>query len=468
VQQFTATGTYTNNTTQDLTTAVTWSSSATGVATISNAANSQGLASSAAIGGTTITATDPGTSIAGSTTLTVTPAELVSLAVTPANPSIALGTVQQFTATGTYTDNSTQDLTTAVTWNSADPGVATISNAANSHGLASSAAIGITSITATDPGTSIAGGTTLTVTPAVLVSLAVTPANAMIVDGTTQQFTATGTYTDNSTQDLTTAVTWSSSATGVATISNAAGSQGLASSAAAGVTTITATDPGTSIAGSTSLEVVNQVTFVGASSNGAGSSVLSLAIATPPGTEAGDVMIASIAVRPSPTVTAPAGWNLVRRTNNPNGTPNTLIVYWRLATASEPASHTWTFASSTGTAGGITSFRGVDPTNPIELENGQATADSLLHATPSIDTTLANTMIVTTHSYASASSWLPPTGMTETFDVRSQSVFGGGGITICGAWVRQAAVGATGAKTATANSSPDTGNTHILALRRAP
>ena len=259
VQQFTATGTYTDDTTQDLTAAVTWSSSDPGVAAIGNAAVTQGLASSAATGSVSIVATDPGTQITGSTTLAVTPAVLVSLAVTPADPSIPLGTVQQFTATGTYTDDSTQDLTAAVTWSSSAPGVATISNAAGSHGLASSAAIGSTTITATDPGTDVAGGTTLAVTPAVLVSLAVTPAEPSIPLGTSQQLTATGTYTDDTTQVLTAAVTWSSASTAVATISNAAGSHGLESSASNGSTSITATDPGTDVAGSTTMTVTPAV-----------------------------------------------------------------------------------------------------------------------------------------------------------------------------------------------------------------
>ena len=47
----------------------------------------------------------------GSTVLTVTAATLQSIAVTPANPSIAKGLTQQFTATGTYSDSSTQNLT---------------------------------------------------------------------------------------------------------------------------------------------------------------------------------------------------------------------------------------------------------------------------------------------------------------------------------------------------------------------
>jgi uncharacterized protein YjdB len=82
--------------------------------------------------------------VTGSTVLTVT-AALQAIAVTPANPSIAKGTTRQFTATGTYSDNSTQNLTNQVTWASATPSVATI----NAVGLATGVAIGTSTISAT-------------------------------------------------------------------------------------------------------------------------------------------------------------------------------------------------------------------------------------------------------------------------------------------------------------------------------
>jgi hypothetical protein len=248
-QQFTATGTYSDNTTQNLTTTASWSSSSTGVATISNASGSNGLAASVAAGTTTITATSG--SISGSTALTVTGATLVSLTVTPAHPSIAKGTKQQFTATGTYSDNTTQNLTTTASWSSSSTGVATISNASGSDGLATSVAAGTTTITATSG--SISGSTDLTVTAATLTSIAVTPQNPSIANGATQQFKATGTYSDNTTQDLTASAAWSSSSAGVAKISNAAGSTGLATALAAGSTTITAASG--SVSGSTTLTV---------------------------------------------------------------------------------------------------------------------------------------------------------------------------------------------------------------------
>jgi hypothetical protein len=69
-----------------------------------------------------------------------------------------------------------------------------------------------------------------------LISIAVTPASPSVGVGNTQQFAATGYFRGGSTQNLTAAVAWSSSAPGVATI-NAAG---LASGVSAGSTTITA------------------------------------------------------------------------------------------------------------------------------------------------------------------------------------------------------------------------------------
>src|SRR6266567_8099753 len=53
-------------------------------------------------------------------------ATLVSIGVTPANPNLPQGLTRQFTATGTYSDSSTQDLTAQVAWSSSNTGVATI------------------------------------------------------------------------------------------------------------------------------------------------------------------------------------------------------------------------------------------------------------------------------------------------------------------------------------------------------
>jgi hypothetical protein len=132
--------------------------------------------------------------------LTVTAATLLSIEVTPATASVANGQTQQFTATGLYTDNTTQDLTTQVTWASSNDAVATVSNAAGSNGLATTTGLGNATVSATSG--SVTGDAALTVTAATLVSIDVSPASASVANGVTQQFTATGVFSDSSTQDL--------------------------------------------------------------------------------------------------------------------------------------------------------------------------------------------------------------------------------------------------------------------------
>ena len=237
-QAFTATGTYSDSTTSNITTSVTWASQDTSKATISNSAGTNGQLSTVAQGSVTITATMSG--VTGQTTITVAPPSLTSIAVTPANPSIAKGLTQQFVATGTYSDASTADISSSVTWSSNNTGIATISNTSGSRGLATGAGMGSTNIVATSG--AISGQTGITVTAATLVSIAVTPANTTIVPIVqTIQYTATGTYTDSSTADITATVTWASSNTSTATISNAGGTKGQATGVGLGSTTISAT-----------------------------------------------------------------------------------------------------------------------------------------------------------------------------------------------------------------------------------
>src|SRR5208337_263875 len=143
-QQFTATGNYSDGSTKDLTASVTWSSSATSIATITSGGNATVLA----YGTTNISATFVG--ITGSTALTVvSTASLKSIQVTPLTPSILLGASQQFIAQGTNLDGSIQNLTASVNWASSSNAVATISNTPGSNGKATSIAAGQTTITAT-------------------------------------------------------------------------------------------------------------------------------------------------------------------------------------------------------------------------------------------------------------------------------------------------------------------------------
>ncbi len=267
-QQFTAIGTFSDGTRQTLTSMATWASSASAVATISNAAGSSGIATGASAGTTTITAAFAGITSA-TVTLTVTGATLVSLAVTPANDSIANGTSLQFVATGTFSDATTQMLTSVATWASGTPTVASISNTTGYFGNATALSPGSTLVSASVGGVA-SPPVPLTVTAATLVSIAITPANPRIFDGSTEQLTATGTYSDGSTQIITNAVTWAPMTSTIAPVSNAAGSQGLATALTVGTESVTATDPLTGIASAATTLTVTSAEYAYAANFGDG------------------------------------------------------------------------------------------------------------------------------------------------------------------------------------------------------
>ncbi|WP_198152144.1 beta strand repeat-containing protein [Granulicella tundricola] len=245
-QQFTLTGTYTDGTTQDLSSGATWSTSNAAVATVS----STGLATGVGPGTVQFSASY-GSLTATSASNTVTPLTLVSITLTPTNPSFAKGTTQQFTVTGTYSDGSTRDITSSSTFAASNPSVVSVSTT----GLATGAGVGSAQITVSVGGQT-ASTQSVTVTPAVLASITVTPKDLSFADGTTQQFTAIGTFTDGTTQDLTHQVVWSSSDAQAITIDQ----NGVATGGSVGSAQITATM--NSVSASTDIIKVTPATLI--------------------------------------------------------------------------------------------------------------------------------------------------------------------------------------------------------------
>ncbi|MEA3177115.1 MAG: hypothetical protein QOI59_638, partial [Gammaproteobacteria bacterium] len=146
---------------------------------------------------------------------------LSSIAVAPAtgtSASVVAGLTLQFKATGSYSDGTTKDLSSSVTWNSSDPNTAQISP---TSGLATGAAEGTSTITATYTNAttgSVSGQTVLTVGPPNLLSVVISPNAPTIPVNRTLKFHAFGTYTDGKPRELTSGVTWASSNTAAATI----------------------------------------------------------------------------------------------------------------------------------------------------------------------------------------------------------------------------------------------------------
>lgn len=231
-QAFTAVATFSDATTQDVTKLATWAVKdvvGSGVATI----DTTGLLSAKSIGKATITARYKLHS--RSTTVEVVDAVLNKLLVAPADPTIAKGTSIHFTATGLYSDGSSVDVTASATWAVTDVmgvGVAAIDGTGTANGTGEGQAL----VSADFGG--LTAETSLNVSPATAVSIAISPATASIPKGTSQRFLAIATLTDGSTQDVSAATAWTSSdrsGSGVASIDGT----GLAKGNALGTATIT-------------------------------------------------------------------------------------------------------------------------------------------------------------------------------------------------------------------------------------
>ncbi len=208
-QPFEVLGLFSDASEQDLTDQVEWTSSEEGVATIDGA----GLAQAQSAGQSTITATLG--EVEASTVLTVTSAQLTGLTIEgPENP-VPAGTVAQLKAVGRFSDSSEQDLTSLADWASNSPSFAEISGPGTVHTLQA-------------PNANIQasfGGFTptfdLSISDAEVVSIEVrtiASAPSTVTVGSDLQLQAIATLTDDTTDDITDSVAWTSEQSGTASV----------------------------------------------------------------------------------------------------------------------------------------------------------------------------------------------------------------------------------------------------------
>jgi len=191
---------------------------------------------------------------------------LKSIAVSGPATAYSGQTGLQYTATGSYDDGSTKNITTTVTWSSNvnvvtvnTSGVATAVSSTKG-GVAPGATHQVVTLTATLGSVKgvLTGGLTVSDD---LSSIVVTPAGQTVTGGSSQQYTATGTFQDGTTENIGSDVTWSASPSGTATISSTGLATGSSTITIPSEATIKATSNGTLqavsalAAGSTSLTV---------------------------------------------------------------------------------------------------------------------------------------------------------------------------------------------------------------------
>lgn len=218
----------------------------------------------------------------------------------------------------------------------------------------------------------------------------------------------------------------------------------------------------------TSAAVLTQVGVVPTFANktntqtGAGGAT-SLTLARP-STTLNNVMIAQVAVRGIPAITAPAGWNLIDvRSSGTSGDEVTQGTYWRVIGTGEPASYTWSWDGTTRRAGGgILEFSNVETVNPVDVAGGQATNNSTTITAPGQTQTTANALLVALLASAYRTTQTTPAGMTQEY--LQDTGAGPNGVTTSAYRQADATPGATGDRTSTAGDSSDS-VAHLIVLR---
>ena len=250
--RFTAEAVFTDGSRVEVTEMVTWSSSSTTTAQVSNQAGQRGSITTSAIGITSITALHDQSQQTTTVTLTVTNPNVVSIRIEPPTATAGIGRNQLFTATAVYSDGSLIDVSRRVTWSSSMPMVTSVSNMPGTVGVANALSVGTATISALHVPSGVSSDDSntsaiLTVLPAVLTSIAVTPLQASVALGASQNFVATGLYSSGPSRDISSEVNWQSSDPMVASVTTGTSNPGLSQSLSQGQTTIIAVDPVTGI-----------------------------------------------------------------------------------------------------------------------------------------------------------------------------------------------------------------------------
>ncbi|WP_057829901.1 beta strand repeat-containing protein [Colwellia sp. TT2012] len=191
-----------------------WSSSEPEVAVIDFVGAKSGQATAFSVGTTAITISFDG--IIKSTSLTVSNAVVTKLQISPLDPSVPVGIEGQFTAIAYYSDNTTVDVTHSANWLVDNYTIAAVIPNGEFSGYAKALSQGTTQLTASYKGQS--SSTIITVSPAVLESLSLTPTQVVVPAGTTQQYQLFGVFSDSTNHELTNFASYQSSKPSIASI----------------------------------------------------------------------------------------------------------------------------------------------------------------------------------------------------------------------------------------------------------
>ncbi|WP_196774597.1 Ig-like domain-containing protein [Vibrio campbellii] len=232
-QRYIAIATYTNGDTKDITRSANWLSSDTEVAIN----KSNGVFLGASVGQVMITAEKAGV-VSNKQLLTVNDAVVVSIQVTPPEASFPNGGQVQLSATATLSNGDSIDVSDKVVWISSSTEVVEISDV----GLATGLKEGLSNVSASF-GDVKSNSVNIAITSATVVQLHISPQNASVPAGVTQQYRVTALYSDKTSMDVTKQAIWTVSNEQIA--SNSPVQKGLITTKQKGKVKVTAHFNGT-------------------------------------------------------------------------------------------------------------------------------------------------------------------------------------------------------------------------------
>ena len=191
----------------------------------------------------------------------------------------------------------------------------------------------------------------------------------------------------------------------------------------------------------------------------ASTKVSPITLSPPPGTAAGDVLVAQVAYYGTSPTTAPSGWTRITLTDTSGGVV-TSAVYWKVAAGTEPAADFARPTSESGDmVGGIVAYRGVSGSTPVAVAGGAAGSGPTA-TTPALTTTATGAVAV--HLFTRSGGQPPtPTGTTALWTHSSDSE------TVTAADEAFAGPGAVPQRTSTTSGSTTAWTAQTVVLRPA-
>jgi len=235
---------------------VNWSSGSANVATV----NPSGVVTGVAAGSTVITAASG--SVSGTTTIAVTAVPVLTSIVVGGGTSVVAGATLQLSASPK--DQNGNAIAATVAWSSGATGVATVT----SSGLVAGVAPGTAVITASSGGVNGTAIITVTPTPPVLTTITISGGTTVVARSDLQ---LTGLPKDQNGNAIAAALTWSSSATGIATVSGS----GRVTGVTVGTAVITVASGGVSATSTITVtpQILTAITISGAATVSVGQTV---------------------------------------------------------------------------------------------------------------------------------------------------------------------------------------------------